>query len=119
MKRGDISTSAHTGLSDWLVQRATSLYMAGFVVYLAWHFSVDPARDYTAWRTWFATGPVRIAWALFFASILLHAWVGLRSIYMDYLRLLWLRFCISLLTAFGLAALALWVAQILFTSATP
>ena len=117
MKRSEIPTSAHTGLTDWLVQRATSLYMAGFVIYLAWHFGSDPAHDHDAWRAWFAQGLVRIAWALFFASVLLHAWVGLRSIYMDYLRPLWLRFSITLLTAFGLASLALWVAQILLNTA--
>jgi len=87
--------------------------MAGFVVYLILSFAAAPVSDYTAWKSWFAGGIVRLAWALLILSLLVHAWVGLRSIYMDYLHPLWLRFSISLLTAFGLLALGLWSAQIL------
>ena len=105
--------SAHAGLVEWLLQRVSSLYMAGFVVYLILRFSASPVSDYAAWKSWFAGGVVRLAWALFLLSLLVHAWVGLRSIYMDYLHPLWLRFGISLLTAFGLLALGLWSAQIL------
>jgi succinate dehydrogenase / fumarate reductase membrane anchor subunit len=105
--------SAHAGVAEWLLQRVTSLYMGGFVIYAIMHLSLLPVRDYTAWKAWFATGYVRIAWALFLASILIHAWVGMRSIYLDYLHPLWLRFSVTLLTAFGLLTLALWAAQIL------
>lgn len=105
--------SAHAGLMEWLLQRISSLYMAGFVVYLILRFVVAPAADYAAWKSWFAAGVVRLAWALFVLSLLVHAWVGLRSIYMDYLHPVWLRFSISLLTAFGLLAMGLWFAQIL------
>jgi succinate dehydrogenase / fumarate reductase membrane anchor subunit len=110
--------SAHAGVAEWLLQRVTSLYMGGFVIYAIMHLSLLPVRDYTAWKAWFATGYVRIAWALFLASILIHAWVGMRSIYLDYLHPLWLRFSVTLITALGLLALALWAAQILI-SATP
>ena len=105
--------SAHAGLMEWLLQRISSLYMGGFVIYLVFHFLVSPKLDYAAWTSWFTDGVVRLAWALFILSVLVHAWIGLRSVYMDYLHPLWLRFSISLLTAFGLLALGLWSAQIL------
>jgi succinate dehydrogenase / fumarate reductase, membrane anchor subunit len=97
----------------WLWQRVTSVYMAGFVVYVIVHLSLSPARDHAAWTAWFALGHVRLAWALFILSLLLHAWIGMRSIYLDYLHPLWLRFSVSLLTALGLLALGLWAARIL------
>jgi succinate dehydrogenase / fumarate reductase membrane anchor subunit len=102
---------------EWLLQRVSSLYMAGFVVYIVVYFSIVPIHDFVAWKAWFASGFVRMAWALFFLSLLVHAWIGLRSIYMDYLHPLWLRLSISLLTAFGLVALGLWSAQILLGGA--
>ncbi|MHB8534648.1 MAG: succinate dehydrogenase, hydrophobic membrane anchor protein [Sulfuricaulis sp.] len=105
--------SAHAGVTDWLLQRVSSLYMAGFVVYVIVSLSMSPVHDYAAWKSWFATGPVRLAWALFFLSVLAHAWTGLRSIYMDYLHATWLRFSAVALTAIGLLALGLWCAQIL------
>lgn len=105
--------SAHAGLGEWLVQRATSVYLAGFLVYLVLRFAFDSFPDHDTWRAWFAQGPVRIAWGLFFLSLLLHAWVGLRSVYMDYLHSVGLRVAVTFLTGFGLLALALWAAQIL------
>lgn len=113
MRRVRSAGSAHTGLTEWLWQRVTSLYMGGFVIYAIAHLSLSPAHDYAAWKAWFAAGYVRIAWALFLASILIHAWVGMRSIYLDYLHPLWLRFGVTFLTALGLLALALWAVQIL------
>jgi succinate dehydrogenase / fumarate reductase membrane anchor subunit len=109
--------SIHAGVMEWLLQRISSLYLGGFVVYVVFHFLMSPAPDYAAWKGWFAAGHVRLAWALFFLSVLVHAWVGLRSIYLDYLHPLWLRFGASLLTGFGLLALGLWAAQILLTAA--
>ena len=113
MSRVRTSGSAHAGLTEWFLQRVSSIYMAGFVVYVIVSLSITPVHDYLAWKAWFAAGPMRLAWALFFLSVLAHAWVGLRSVYMDYLHPLWLRFAVLLLTAFGLLALGLWSAQIL------
>ncbi len=108
--------SAHAGLAEWLVQRATSVYLAGFLAYLVLRFALDPLADYASFRAWFAQGPVRVAWGLFFLSLLAHAWVGMRSVYMDYLHPAALRMAVTFLTAFGLLALALWAAHILLTT---
>ena len=105
--------SAHAGMMPWLWQRVTSIYMAGFVAYVIVHLSLAPIRDHAEWQAWFAIGTVRMAWAIFILSILAHAWIGMRSIYLDYLHPLWLRFSFSLITALGLLALGLWAARIL------
>ncbi len=110
--------SVHAGLGEWLVQRATSVYLAGFLVYLVFRFAFDPLADHAAWRAWFAQGPVRITWGLFFLSLLAHAWVGMRSVYMDYLHSAGVRVAATFLTAFGLLALALWAANILLNTAS-
>ncbi|HEY5682330.1 MAG TPA: succinate dehydrogenase, hydrophobic membrane anchor protein [Sulfuricaulis sp.] len=105
--------SAHAGMMLWLWQRLTSIYMAGFVVYVIVHLSLSPVRDHAAWIAWMALGYVRLAWAVFILSILVHAWIGMRSVYFDYLPPLWLRSIVSLLTALGLLVLGLWAARIL------
>ena len=108
-----LSGSAHAGMMPWLWQRVTSIYMAGFVVYVIVHLNLSPIHDHAAWTAWFAIGYVRLAWAMFILSLLVHAWIGMRSIYLDYFHPLWLRFGVSLFTALGLLALGLWAAQIL------
>lgn len=109
--------SARAGLGEWLVQRASSVYLAGFLAYLALRLVFEPFADHAAFRAWFAQGPVRTVWGLFFLSLLTHVWIGLRSVYMDYLRPAGLRAAVTLLTGFGLLALALWAAQILLAAA--
>ena len=109
--------SAHRGLGEWLLQRLSALYLAGFIFWLLVSLSLSPVSGYVAWKTWFAGGAVRLAFALFILSVLVHAWVGLRSVFLDYLHPLWLRFTVQLVTALSLLALAFWTAQILFLQA--
>lgn len=109
--------SAHRGLGEWLLQRLSALYLAGFLFWLIVRLSVSPVSGYVAWKTWLAGGAVRLAFALFFLSLLVHAWVGLRSVFLDYLHPLWLRFAVQLVTALSLLALAFWAAQILLLQA--
>jgi succinate dehydrogenase / fumarate reductase membrane anchor subunit len=106
--------AAHSGLGEWLLQRATSLYLAGFVFYVIAYLTLNPIPDFAAWRTWLTQGPARLAGTLFFVCLLLHAWTGLRSITLDYLRPLWLRVGVTLVTALTLFALALWSVEILW-----
>jgi succinate dehydrogenase / fumarate reductase membrane anchor subunit len=114
MSRAGSLGSAHRGMAAFLIQRITSLYLGGFTVYVvAFVLFNDQLSDYAGWAGYFSAGSVRLAWGIFFASLLAHVWVGLRSIYMDYLKPMWLRFTVSTATAFGLVALALWCAQIL------
>jgi succinate dehydrogenase / fumarate reductase membrane anchor subunit len=108
--------SAHTGLGEWLLQRVTAVYMGAFVVYLVLRFLIAPIDLYVTWKMWFASSTVRIAFALFFASLLVHSWVGMRSVFMDYVKPMWLRFVVQLVTATALLVLALWVTQILLGS---
>lgn len=105
--------SAHSGAGEWLWQRLTALYVAAFVLYLVLRFSFAPISDFVAWRAWFGDPMVRIGVAIFVGSILLHAWSGLRSVFMDYLRTLWLRFSALFLVAVALMVLGLWAAQLL------
>lgn len=102
-----------TGLPAWLVQRLSALYMSLFtLVFLGWWWWT-PELDYGMWRTLFTHPVVAIATSMFLLALLLHAWVGVRDVILDYaghrhgLRLL-------LLALLGgwLIALGLWVARI-------
>jgi succinate dehydrogenase / fumarate reductase, membrane anchor subunit len=111
------SGSAHRGLGEWILQRLSALYLTGFSVWLVARFAIAAPADYAAWKAWMATGGVRLAFALFYLSVLVHSWVGMRSVFLDYLKPLWVRFVAQLLLAFGLLALAFWAAQILLVEA--
>lgn len=109
--------SAHRGLGEWLLQRLSAVYLGGFTLWLVLRLSIAAPSDFAAWKAWISTGGVRLAFALFFLSVLVHAWVGMRSVFLDYLKPLWVRSVTQLLLAFGLLALAFWAAQILLVDA--
>ena len=69
--------------------------------------------DYAAWRAWVAGPLVSLGLLLFFASLLLHAWVGIRDVVIDYVHPTAIR--VSLLTAIGfvLVGCAVWAMQII------
>lgn len=113
MSRARPLGSAHRGTTAFLIQRLTSVYLAGFTIYLIAYLILSPRGDYASWTAYFASGSVRLGWGIFFATLLAHVWVGLRSIYMDYLKPTWVNFTVSTLTAFALIACAFWAAQIL------
>ncbi len=111
--------SARRGLGEWLAQRLTALYMGGLGMVAVIYLLLVPVPNYLQWKAWLAGIAVRVALSLFFASALVHAWVGLRSIYMDYLKPLWLRVTVTAVTLVILLALGLWTGHILLWGFPP
>jgi succinate dehydrogenase / fumarate reductase membrane anchor subunit len=111
------SGSAQSGLGEWLLQRLTALYLAGFSLWLMVRLLLAAPADYAGWKVWFSGGGVRLAFALALMSALLHAWVGMRSVILDYLKPVWLRLVAQLLLGVLLVVLALWAAQVLLVEA--
>ena len=104
------------GLSAWLVQRASAIYMLFFIVYLLAHFAFDPSDSFRSWRGWIANPGVSLATGAFFCALLAHAWVGVRDVIMDYVRPVAARVPALAVLAMSLIAIAAWVMQILLHS---
>jgi succinate dehydrogenase / fumarate reductase membrane anchor subunit len=105
---------AHYGLGSWLVQRMSAIIMAAYTLILAVVFLVAPPATHSAWKALFAQGWMRAATLLFLASLLLHAWVGMRDVYMDYVKPIGLRLAFEVLTILLLVVYAAWAVQILW-----
>lgn len=112
MKRIHKTGASHAGLIEWLIQRLTAVYMAVFVVYVV--IATGGLDGYQQWRGWFADGIVRWSWMLFYLSVLWHSWIGLRSVFLDYIKPFWLRLSLTLGSGVALLLLALWVVDILY-----
>ncbi len=102
-----------TGLPAWLVQRASALYLLGFVVFLLVFFTLQPPHSYAEWKSWVARPAITLALALFFAALLAHMWVGLRDVLLDYARPAAVRQALLWLVALGLGACAVSAAWLL------
>lgn len=103
-----------SGLPAWLVQRLSAVYMLAYTLLAAGWWWLTPPFDYEAWRSSLAQPVVAIATALFFLALLLHAWVGMRDVILDYAgRFPWLRLALLALLGGWLIALGVWVIRIL------
>ncbi|GAB4057386.1 succinate dehydrogenase, hydrophobic membrane anchor protein [Uliginosibacterium sediminicola] len=105
---------AHYGFRDWLLQRLSAVVMAVYAVILAVQILLLPQWDNAAWRALFAGGFMRFITFLFFLSLFFHAWIGVRDIWMDYIKSISLRVTLHAITALLLIGYAGWAAQILW-----
>src|SRR5262245_3655621 len=103
-----VVTGARYGLTDWLAQRITAVIMAVYsVIALVVILSGLPIT-YKVWTDLFSQGWMRVATLLFMASLVWHAWVGVRDILMDYIKPDGLRLTLQVATLLVLAAYIGW-----------
>jgi len=101
------------GLRDWLLQRISAVYLAGFLVFFLLHIIFRPAQTYQEWHAWFARPAMTVASAAFVLALLLHAWVGMRDVVLDYVHRLWLRLLLLSLIGLLLTGCGLWALHVL------
>jgi len=111
---------AHYGTLDFIVQRMTALIMAVYTLGLLLAIVFSSNLDYTHWKAIFtfhiATLPVgQLLATLAFFSLAWHAWIGVRDIWMDYVRAAGLRLFLQVLTILWLAASVVFFAHILWS----
>lgn len=110
-----IVVGAHYGLRDWLSQRVTALVMAVFtlVVVLQVIFTSGPV-GYDRWAGIFAAQWMKIFTFTIIVSLLWHVWVGMRDIWMDYVKPVSVRLALQIITIVWLTACAGWAVQVLW-----
>jgi len=108
-----MSSRRMAGLRAWLWQRLTALLMGVYLLILLAMMLYDPPQDFQDWHDSVASPWVALPMLLFFAGLLLHAWVGIRDVIIDYIHSPGLRLFKLSLTALALAACGFWVANIL------
>ena len=109
-----IVVGAHYGLRDWIGQRATAVYMAIYTVIFAFAALTLPEMSYEAWSGLFSGGLMRFLTFLFFLALFYHAWIGVRDIFMDYIKPTGVRLALHVVVLFLLFGYAGWAAQILW-----
>ena len=105
---------AHYGFRDWLLQRLTAVVMALYTVVLVIAVLMMPAHDNAAYRALFAGGFMKFITFLFFLSLFYHAWVGVRDIWMDYVKPVGIRLALQVFSIVWLLGCAGWAIQVLW-----
>ena len=107
-------TRRASGLRAWFLQRLSAIYIALYLVFLLGFFAFNPPADYAAWRNWVAAPVNSLALVVFILAVIVHAWVGMRDILIDYLKPLSLRLLLLSLVGATLLVSGLSAISVLF-----
>ena len=110
---------AHYGVMDFIIQRITAVIMAVYTLVLLIGILMMPAFTYEHWTALFnfyvGVLPVgQILATLAFIALAWHAWIGVRDIWMDYVKPMAVRLVLQVLTILWLVGCAGYAAQILW-----
>lgn len=109
-----IVVGAHYGLSDWLAQRITAVVMVIYTLFIGCALVAGAGSSYTSWHTLLSNTFVGLLTFLFIVSLCYHAWIGVRDIWMDYIKPTPLRLSLHVLTLLALVGYAGWAIQVLW-----
>lgn len=105
---------AHYGLRDWLAQRITALVMAVYTVVLLVAYLFSKGVSYDKWAGLFSHQWMKLLTFLVIVSMAYHAWVGIRDMWMDYVKPVGVRLALQAASLLWLVAMAGWAVQVLW-----
>jgi len=128
-----IVVGAHYGMRDWLAQRVTAAVMGVFTLllllqYLLPAYARTPAGErvkdaagngvalsgYDKWAGIFSPQWMKLLTFVVIVSLAYHAWVGMRDVWMDYVKSFAARLTIEVLSIVWLLGCLGWAVQVLW-----
>ncbi len=100
-------------MTSWLVQRISAVYLGVFILLCLITLLLTGGWNHAEWQSLMATKIVIAATFLFYLSLFLHAWVGIRDVVMDYVHPLAIRLLVLSLIGAVLMLFAFWSFAIL------
>jgi succinate dehydrogenase / fumarate reductase, membrane anchor subunit len=109
-----IVVGAHYGLRDWLSQRITALLMALFTLAVIVQVLLPGEMGYDKWAGIFSRQWMKVLTFVVIVSLLVHVWVGMRDVWMDYVKPVGVRLALQVFTIAWLVGCAGWAIQVLW-----
>jgi succinate dehydrogenase / fumarate reductase membrane anchor subunit len=110
-----IVVGAHYGLRDWLAQRVTAVLMALFtLIVLAQLLLTKGPIGYDKWAGLFSAQWMKVITFTVILALIYHVWIGMRDIWMDYIKPVGLRLSLQVFSIVWLVGCAGWAIQILW-----
>lgn len=100
------------GMRAWLLQRLTAVYIGIYILSLMLWMVSHNAMSFAVWFGFMTQPIMMIATVLFYLALFIHAWVGVRDIFIDYAQSSSVRFIILTLLALFLVVMSIWLLMI-------
>ena len=105
---------AHYGLRDWLSQRVTAALMALFTLAVIVQVLLPGEMGYDKWAGIFSRQWMKVLTFVVIVALLVHVWVGVRDILMDYVKGVGVKLALQVATIVWLVGCAGWAIQVLW-----
>jgi succinate dehydrogenase / fumarate reductase, membrane anchor subunit len=109
-----IVVGAHYGVGGFLLQRLTAIVLTVFVLFLLLRLVFGGPLGYDGWAGLFVPLWMKIVTLVALVALFYHAWIGVRDIWMDYVKPTGIRVALQTLTVLWLVFCAVWSVQILW-----
>ena len=110
-----VVVGAHYGLRDWLSQRITAALMALFTLIVVVQLTLFKGPiGYDRWAGMFSAQWMKILTFTVIVALLYHVWVGMRDIWMDYVKPIAVRLTLQVFSIVWLVGCAGWAIQVLW-----
>jgi len=110
-----ITSLGRNGLSTWVIQRVTAVFLGLYALFLIGFFLTHPNLSYEIWTSLFHCVWIKIASLIVLLSLAGHAWIGLWTVITDYVKCSCLRFVLEIALIVGLLAYVLWGILVLWS----
>jgi succinate dehydrogenase / fumarate reductase membrane anchor subunit len=105
---------AHYGLGNYLLQRLTAVYLTVYTLFLIGLLLFTRDLSYSGWASLFVPLWMKVVTLIALFALLYHAWIGVKDIWMDYVKPTGIRLAFQTLTVLWLLFCAVWSVQILW-----
>jgi succinate dehydrogenase / fumarate reductase membrane anchor subunit len=110
-----VVVGAHYGLRDWLAQRVTAALMVLFtLILLAQVLLTSGEIGYDKWAGIFSAQWMKALTFSVFIALAYHVWVGMRDVWMDYIKPVGIRLVLQVFTLVWLLSCLGWAIQVLW-----
>lgn len=105
---------SHYGWRSFLVQRLSGVVIIVFTLWLLIELLLLPELTYGNWAGLFSTMRMKIVTSVAMVALCWHAWIGVRDIFMDYIKPVLLRLVLLAAAVVVSAGYVFWAIMILW-----
>jgi succinate dehydrogenase / fumarate reductase membrane anchor subunit len=98
----------HRGFYDWIAQRVSALMIGAYAIFMLAFIVCHQPMQFSTWHGLFAHLSMKIATFLVLIAVLWHAWIGLWTVFTDYIKCGFLRLFLEILLILVLLTYFAW-----------
>lgn len=102
------------GLHDWIVQRASAVIIGAYAIFLLIYLFCHQPLQYFVLSDLFSSVTMKVATFLVLIAVLWHAWIGLWTVFTDYVKNKAVRLLLQALVILLLLSYCFWCLAVLW-----